>query len=199
MTSNMNSFIRSESGHESNDDLDSALGPEILDLNNWVGANRMRTQRERARVQADKNLTEQGKAARLAELDAAARAKHEELLQKRKAAIETRRRELYRTAFAIYGGNDVYRDVYGRAMAADPKGLEQMALQADRTNDRTLMRAVWQSAYDRNIPSLLEDAPSDVHRLLNFERALGERAPSGESRSVQLTRKFAERVRNSGL
>ena len=69
-----------------------AIETELLEIGHWLVANVKRTHRAKAKVKKSKRLTASDKARRLAELDARARARHEELLQRRKDVIEMQRR-----------------------------------------------------------------------------------------------------------
>lgn len=64
-----------------------AIEVELLEIGHWLTANAKRTSRAKIKVTKSKRLTAGEKARRLAELDANARARHQELLQRRKEVI----------------------------------------------------------------------------------------------------------------
>jgi len=168
----------------------------ISEIDAAISANKLALQRAKEQINADARLTEHGKAERVRELREAAQGKHERLLEERKEALGAERERLYTAAFRRgIASVDSYRDVYGRAYSAQPKELEALKGQAQRTGDVMLGKAVQQAAYDRGLDALLEDAPREVHDLRAFEVDNGLR--NSGHHGQDLTRRLGQAVTRS--
>lgn len=157
--------------------------------------------RLKAAIEADKDLSPEGKLNKVASLREEYTEKHRDLKARHKDAVSAEQERLYRRAFqGGAGGIDSYRNVYSMAKAApDGKALAQLKLQAARTDDPLLRRAVWQVAYDSGNSSLLADAPPAVQYLRDFDFEYGLRkATDASEQARQIEMRLGRDMRLAG-
>ncbi len=177
----------------SNDEL------TVEQIEHQINVNRGQYNREAARIEADEELTPQGKLNRLTELENVTRERHQVLRRAHGEAVKAERDAIYARTFQRgMGSIDSYRGVYSQANAVDDeKGLERLKAQAVNTGDSLLLKAVYHVSYDRGYVSLLGDAPDSVRGLLEFEYEHGLRRAVGTDRTRQLQKRLERDVRIS--
>lgn len=175
----------------------------IEQVENAMAQNRQSAEREKAAIQQDKHLTNEGKLAKLAEIKNNAFNRHQDLTKERKAAVLREQQALYDRAFNSGRGTiESRRTLYGMVnSAADAKGVDRFRQQALSTGDTDLLRAVEHVAYDRNYLELLEGADERLQALITFEYDQGIRKafdPGDRNRQVTQLLMRAQRTAGPG-
>ncbi len=156
----------------------------ISGIESQIERNRSQYRSATEAVNANRNLSAEGRRSELARLKNEADQKHEQLKASHKQAIASERQRLYESAFSYRPislspaeREKSYRDAYTLAEASKtPADLQRLAARAIRTNDSALETAVAQFAFDHGVDGVLVEDDPRIAALLEFDATYGGRA-----------------------